>query len=179
MISKYRDLYISYCTNFEIQNLIHSDIWYEYYDPSELEDLVESGFDYNWLIKKLIDENPLLETHSLYAWQPKKLLKTEFTYIGCNVKITDQIFLSGFVFKIINAINALTIVYENEFYEFYNHEVFGEENCETLKRLLKNLPIKTKLIPISSLELTFNDEIKSFFNLDSNFTLFQHKPNSM
>ncbi len=146
-----------------------NEVWYEYYDPSEMQHILELGFSKEWFYSKFIDDVPIKEIHVKYAIKNKELISTEFSHIACRIKLDEDIFIDGYIFKIFNDVKSLQVIIDgSEILTFFSNKVFATENIESLTTLGKYVGL-SKISDLKSFDLIFSDTSKAFFQLDSTF----------
>lgn len=168
MIKKYDNLIVTDSEEIDVDCLLASKIWYEYYSPDEYIELKKRGFKEEFLDDIFIGSNPNPENHVKYSLLAEDFLGTEFSYIKCAILIKDNLILNGYVFKIKNAINSLTIVHQGESYDFFDRSVFKMENHQEFLKLKTAIEMQPHY-QTEKFELEFDPKIQKFFALESEF----------
>ncbi len=170
MIKQNRNLYVSHLDKINCECLKISSVWYQYYEPYELDYLESIGFDKVWAFINFVAELPNEEMDIQYAIKDHQLLNREFTFIQCKIVINPKCKLKGYAFKINNEVNAITVSHENIEFDFLNPIVFADENSSTMKSLKQKsgrlLECENKLI------LEYEKENRDFFNLKQEFQIY-------
>lgn len=167
MIKQNKNLFVSHLDEINIECLNISKVWYQYYEPYELDYLTSIGIDQEWTLKNFVEEIPYEEMEIHYSLKNHQLLSREFTFIGCRIAINDKCKLNGYAFKINNEVNTVTAILGSTKYDFLNPVVFADENLETMRSLTGQLGQSPPQRSIVKLE--YEDITKQFFDLNNEF----------
>lgn len=169
MIKQNKNLFVSHLDKITSECLNISRIWYQYYEPYELDYLTSIGFDRQWMLKNFVEELPNEEMDIQYTIKDHQLLNREFTYIGCKILISDESKLNGYAFKINDEVNAITAFLNNTEFNFYNPSVFAEENSKTMQLLTSKLGQSSP--PLKNIKLEYGVRVRKFFKLKQEFRI--------
>lgn len=167
MIKQNQNLFVSHLDDINVECLNISNIWYQYYEPYELDYLTSIGIDQKWTLKNFVEELPNEEMDIQYTIKDHLFLKREFTYIGCQIGLTDECKLRGYAFKINNEVNSITAFLGNRKFVFYNPDVLADENSETMQSLISQLGLTN--INQSKFKLEYEQGTRQFYNLKQEF----------
>lgn len=119
--------------DIEEYHLRLNPIWIEYYQPSELEEIV--GVPKEWLKENLIEPSIDSECPPLYSALPSmKLENKEFLVAAVHVKVSEYVYF-GYAFAAAQEITSLTLFFRDEEIKLYSSELLENDNIESLNRL--------------------------------------------
>jgi hypothetical protein len=108
-------------------------VWCEYYEPSEIDNLVGLGENLEFLEKELIGnvESSEGQNHPYYTLPKNDLIEREFLYIYCRIKLFDC-FYGGYVVLASNKITSFTIFHHNKEYLFSLNDILNDDNRDNM-----------------------------------------------
>jgi len=111
-------------------------VWCEYYEPKEIDELIQLGENKDFLTKELIVvvESSDGQNHPFYTLPTSSTCAREFLFVSCEIGLYENSY-NGYAALVKDEITSFIIFEGNQEFDLYLNEEFCEDNYLTVHAL--------------------------------------------